>query len=133
MISERKASVLEAWKILLEDRGYRADSPDAWHQALLDAAENMLRSGVIDQAGWLELKDQANAAYERAIEETVAAKGRRSAGVSRQTPRSGGVCRCFTWSWTAGAWPCPGGPAAWAGSPRRRLSGPACPKTPLLS
>ncbi|AZD61089.1 hypothetical protein SAMN04489802_3351 [Pseudomonas chlororaphis] len=72
MISERKASVLEAWKILLEDRGYRADSPDAWHQALLDAAENMLRSGVIDQAGWLELKDQANTAYERAIEEAVA-------------------------------------------------------------
>lgn len=50
------------------------DSPGAWHQALLSAAENMLRSGVVDEAGWLELKDRANAAYERAIEEAVEEK-----------------------------------------------------------
>lgn len=70
MVNERKTPELDAWQGLLEDRDYR--SPDAWHQALLSAAEELLRNGVIDWDDWLKLKDQANAAYEQAIKDAVA-------------------------------------------------------------
>ncbi|SDZ59403.1 hypothetical protein SAMN03159453_04873 [Pseudomonas sp. NFIX28] len=72
MVNERKTPELDAWRGLLEDRDYRSGSPDAWHQALLSAAEELLRNGVIDWDDWLKLKDQANAAYEQAIKEAVA-------------------------------------------------------------
>lgn len=74
MESERKTPELDAWYLVLEDSGYRTDSPDAWHQTLISAADELLGSGVIDWDDCLALKDRANAAYERATAEAVAEK-----------------------------------------------------------
>lgn len=71
MGSERKTPELDAWYLVFDDHGYRTDSPDAWRQTLITAAEELLRGGVIDWDDCLGLKGRANAAYERAVDEAV--------------------------------------------------------------
>jgi hypothetical protein len=74
MEKPRKTTELDAWYLVLEDSGYRNDSPDAWHETLISAADELLRGGVIDWDDCQALKARADLSYERAVDEAVAAK-----------------------------------------------------------
>ncbi|VVO26069.1 hypothetical protein [Pseudomonas fluorescens] len=71
-MSDEKA--LQAWYELLDDTGYRTDSPDAYHNALLRLAEELLKNDVINASGWMELKTLADAAYSQALEEAISTR-----------------------------------------------------------
>lgn len=74
MEEQRRTPELDAWYLVLEDHGYRTDSPDAWHEALTSAADELLRGGVIDWDDCQALKARADAAYERATDDAVKEK-----------------------------------------------------------
>lgn len=74
MEEERETPELDAWNLVLEDHGYRSDSPDAWHSTLIAAADQLLSDGVIDWDDCLVLKDRANAGYKHALNDAVAEK-----------------------------------------------------------
>lgn len=71
MNSDRKPSELKAWYELLDDEGYRMESPDAYHADLMRQAEELFRTDVIEWADWMELKELADAAYIQALEEAI--------------------------------------------------------------
>lgn len=62
---------LQAWHAMLLDDGYRLDSPDAWHTSLLQGAEELLASGVVDWDQCMALKTQANSAHAQALEDAL--------------------------------------------------------------
>lgn len=62
---------LKAWYQLLNDEGYRFDSPDAYHRSLLDAAQALLSGGVIDWDQCESLKQQADSAHAEALQHAV--------------------------------------------------------------
>lgn len=74
MKEHRKTPELKSWHLVLEDSGYRTDSPDAWHETLTRAADQLLRDGVIDWDDCKALKAKADSVHTRAIEEAVSAK-----------------------------------------------------------
>lgn len=63
---------LKAWYKALNDYEYRANSPDAYHRALLDGAKTLLSGGVIDWDQCEELKKLADSAHARAVLEAKA-------------------------------------------------------------
>lgn len=62
---------LQAWHDMLVDDGYRLDSPDAWHASLLQGAEALLSSGVVDWDEYMALKELANNGHARALEDAL--------------------------------------------------------------
>lgn len=62
---------LQAWHDMLMDEGYRLDSPDAWHTSLLQGAEELLSSGVVDWDEYMALKALANSGHARALEDAL--------------------------------------------------------------
>jgi len=62
---------LKAWHDMLMDDGYRLDSPDAWHASLLQGAEQLLGSGVVDWDEYMALKELANSGHARALEDAL--------------------------------------------------------------
>lgn len=62
---------LQAWHDMLTDDGYRLDSPDAWHASVLQGAEQLLSSGVVDWDEYRALKALANGGHARALEEAL--------------------------------------------------------------
>lgn len=63
---------LKAWYQLLNDEGYRFDSPDAYHRSLLDGVQALLSGGVIDWDQCESLKQQADSAHAEALQHDVA-------------------------------------------------------------
>ena len=63
---------LKAWYKALNDYEYRANSPDAYHRALLDGAKALLSGGVIDWDQCEELKQLADSGHARAVLEAKA-------------------------------------------------------------
>jgi len=62
-----KLKCLAAWFRVLEDRAWRMESPDDYHEELLRRADEMDRQGIISWQEWRDLRLQADAAYLRAV------------------------------------------------------------------
>ncbi|WP_229610246.1 hypothetical protein [Pseudomonas putida] len=62
-----KLNCLAGWFRVLEDRALRMDSPDDYHEELLRRADEMDRQGIISWQEWRDLRQEADAAYLRAV------------------------------------------------------------------
>lgn len=71
MSIERSITELDAWYAQYDDDSYRHESPDAYHQALVQIAEQLRDKGAIDWDDWLRLKELADQAHDRALKEAV--------------------------------------------------------------
>lgn len=64
---EEKFRALDRWRRTLENRSFRMDSPDSYHEELLRQADEMDRVGMIDWREWRDLRVRADQAYLRSI------------------------------------------------------------------
>lgn len=76
-----KLDCLAKWFRVLEDRASRMESPDDYHEELLRQADEMDRQGIISWQEWRDLRQEADAAYLRA----VAGEDYRSGSLKRST------------------------------------------------
>lgn len=68
MIDSLKQKEIRAWHLLLEDDTYRLDLPGDFHQTLIRRADELVLREVIDLAEWQQLKDAADAVYEKTLQ-----------------------------------------------------------------
>lgn len=68
MTESQKEKEVRAWHLLLEDDNYRLDLPDDFYQTLISRADELVLREVIDLAEWQQLKDAAEAVYEKTLQ-----------------------------------------------------------------
>ena len=64
----RKAQALAQWQALLDDEASLLEQPNAHHAVLLEQANELHRLQLIDRHDLSDLLEQADAAYEYAVE-----------------------------------------------------------------
>lgn len=68
MAENLKQKEIRAWHLLLEDDTYRLDLPDDFHQTLIRRADELVLREIIDLAEWQQLKNAADAVYEKTLQ-----------------------------------------------------------------
>jgi len=70
-LTHRTSMTVEHWHRMLDNIAERRDLPRLYRDNLVDAADDMLRAGIIDPLEHFDLLELANAAYSHEVEEQI--------------------------------------------------------------
>ncbi len=69
--THRTSMTVERWHRMLDDESERRDLPRLYRENLIEAADDMLRAGIIDPLEHFDLLELAESAYSHEIEEQI--------------------------------------------------------------